>query len=82
MFVCKECGTIFSDPVKWREDMGECFGFPTYKEYKGSPCCYGNYTEAKKCNECDEWITDDYFKVGNHRYCQDCCIAYELREED
>lgn len=81
LFVCIECGHLFEKPLMWKEDMGEYFGFPTYEEYWGSPCCYGNYTEAKLCDKCGEWIADDYFKIGNQRYCQNCCHQYELGEE-
>ena len=81
LFVCVECGKVFSHPVKWKEDRGEYFGFPAYEEYWGSPCCYEDYVEAKSCDECGEWITDDYFKIGNQRYCQNCCRQYELGEE-
>lgn len=81
LFVCIECGKIFSEPIKWTEDRGECFGFSTYEEFLGSPCCYGNYVKTYQCDACGEWITDDYIKIGNERYCQECFTNYELGDE-
>ena len=82
MWICLECGEVFEDPIRWTEDRGEYFGASAYEEFEGSPCCYGNYTEAYRCDECDEWITDEYIKVGDKRYCQECCRTYELGEEE
>lgn len=81
MFVCCECGEIFSNYIRWKEDRGECFGFPTYEELCGSPCCGGNFVEAFKCDCCDEWITDDYIKVEDKRYCSECYTPMELGDE-
>lgn len=84
MFVCCECGKIFSDTIKWKEDRGEHFGFPAYEEYYGSPCCYGSYTEAYRCDCCEEYIqTEDYIKtMDGLRYCEDCIEYMKLGDED
>ena len=83
MFVCCECRNVFSDPISWMEDRGECFGFPSYEQLSGSPCCKETYVEAYQCNECGEWIiTDNYIKIGHDRYCEDCYAIYELGEEN
>lgn len=82
MFVCCECGKVFSQPIEWREDRGEHFGFPAYESLIGSPCCYGNFTEAYPCDCCGDWITGDYVKTDNgERYCENCIIHYELGDE-
>lgn len=82
MFVCLECRKVFTSPIRWKEDRGECFGFPSYEEYWGSPCCHSNYTEAYECDCCGKWITGDYIKTDNgERYCENCIVHYELGEE-
>lgn len=82
LFVCIECGKLFEAPANWKENRGECFGFPTYEELSGCPYCYGNYTEAHRCNCCGEWITGDYIKVeDSNRYCENCFIHMELGDE-
>jgi formylmethanofuran dehydrogenase subunit E len=81
LFVCLECGEIFSEPVSWKEDRGEYFGFPAYEELSGSPCCEGDYAEAYRCDSCGEWITDNYIKVGHQRYCQECYEPIDLGDE-
>jgi hypothetical protein len=83
MYVCVECGEVFSDPIRWKEDRGECFGSPSYEEYLGSPCCYSNYTEAHRCHCCDEFITGGYIKTDDDlRYCENCYRNMEIGDED
>ena len=82
MFVCCECGEIFFEPIRWKEDRGECFGFSSYEELSGSPCCYGEYTTAYECDCCGEIIQSNYVKIGDKRYCDNCFLNYELGEED
>jgi hypothetical protein len=81
MFVCLECGNLFHTLAQWEESRGECFGFPAYESYVGSPCCHGNYIEAFKCDACGEFITDDYYRLGDDRYCKDCVELCALDEE-
>ena len=82
LFVCLECGNVFSEPKQWQEDRGECFGCPAYEHFLGSPCCECDYTEAHQCDSCGAWITDNYIKIGYQRYCQDCYECLELGDED
>ena len=83
MFVCIECGGTFEDPIRWNEDRGEYFGFPSYEEYWGSPCCHGDYTEAKLCDCCGNVIQGDYIKTNNgERLCEDCFSYMKLGDED
>ena len=81
MFICTECGKIFSNPARWKEDRGEYFGFPTCEEFVGCPYCHGVHTEAYQCDDCGKWITDTYIRVKHHRYCQDCYQIFELGDE-
>ena len=84
LFVCKHCGGIFHEPIHWKEDRGECFGFPTYEEFCGSPCCRASFATAFQCDCCGEYITTEtYIKTSNdERYCEECFQCMTLGEED
>lgn len=84
LFVCKECGGIFSEPIYWKEDRGECFGFPTYENCCGSPCCLSSFAIARKCDCCGDYITtENYIKTNSdERYCEECFQYMTLGEED
>ena len=79
MFVCIECGVLFEDPVEWEEHHGLEHG--PYEHWTGCPSCHSGYAEAHRCDECSEWIVDDYIKVGDKRYCSECYWPMELGEE-
>lgn len=84
MFVCLECGCVFCEDEArtWKEDRGECFGFPSYETYSGCPNCGSGYTTTYRCDYCGEWITGDYIKVENdNRYCENCFRHMELGGE-
>ena len=78
-YVCLDCGYVFDKPIVWVEKHG--LDTPPYEQFNGCPKCGGAYTEAHKCDCCNEWITDDYIKVGDKRYCDNCYCHYELGEE-
>jgi hypothetical protein len=79
MFVCLECGCTFEDPKHCVNKHG--LDTPPYEEYSVCPECGGDYTEAFRCDCCDEWITDTYIKIGSERYCDDCYHIMKLGEE-
>ena len=80
-FVCVECGHLFVEPIWWHEEHG--LSSPPYEKVWGSPCCYGNYVEAKKCSICNKYITGRYVKTEDgDRICERCYTEYELGEED
>ena len=79
-FVCLECGEIFDKPIEWEETHR--LDTPPYEKFSGCPYCGGAYTEAPICDCCGEWITDDYIKVDDKRFCNNCFVHYDLREED
>lgn len=82
MFVCIDCGRVFEDSIHWKENIGEHFGFPAYEEFSGCPYCNGAYTEAYRCDCCEEWIVDDYYKTDDgQRYCEDCIRKIRLGDE-
>ena len=81
MFVCIECGHIFEEPQRWEETHGLDCG--PYEQFSGCNICGGAYTEAYKCDSCNEWITTErYSKTKNgDRYCEECFTVFELGDE-
>jgi hypothetical protein len=61
MYKCSNCGEIFEEPNAIKEDWGETFYV--------CPHCNGDYEEAKQCQECDEWNTEDEIYDG---WCEKC----------
>lgn len=47
MYNCDCCGRYFDEPVLYRENCGECFGFPSYEQILGCPFCGGDYEEIE-----------------------------------
>ena len=81
LFVCIECGNVFEDPKYWRETHS--LDTPPYEEWSGCPKCHGAYTEAHKCDCCDEWIDDTYIKTDDDkRYCLNCYQVMDLGDEE
>lgn len=82
MFVCLECGETFNELVAWEERHG--LDTPPYEKLSGSPCCYGAYAEAFRCNCCGDWITtEEYVKTKyGDRFCEECFTLVKLGEED
>jgi formylmethanofuran dehydrogenase subunit E len=83
MYVCKSCGNLFSEVKRWKEDRGECFGFPAYEEFVGSPCCQSGYAKARQCDSCGDYLIGSYIKLRDgSRYCEDCYQPMEIGDED
>ena len=81
MYVCLDCGCIFSEPKNYVETHG--FSTPPYEKWSGCPNCNGAYTEAYECGCCDEWIDGTYIKLEDgERICENCYTTYELGDED
>lgn len=82
MYVCLECYNTFEHPVKWEERHG--LDTPPYEQFVGSPCCYGDFTEALMCDCCGDPITtEDYITTDDgERFCEDCFRHMELGEEE
>lgn len=76
MFVCLECHEIFEEPKQWVDRHG--LDTPPYEVTYGCPYCGGTYSKAYQCYNCDEWITDDYIKVDDNRYCDECYCEFTL----
>lgn len=80
MFVCLDCGHIFEYPYCWEERHGLEYG--PFEKFSGCPRCGEPYTEAHKCECCNEWIAGEYVKLNSgERICNGCYITYELGEE-
>ena len=81
MFVCIECGHIFENPKRWEETHGLDCG--PYEQFSGCTICGGAYTEAYKCDCCNEWITtEEYAKTKNgDLYCEECFTLVKLGDE-
>lgn len=54
MWRCLWCGKEFEELAHWKEDRGECFGYPAYEDMCGCPYCYSGDVE-----EFDEWEDED-----------------------
>lgn len=80
-YVCLECGEIFSEDEvdTWEETHGLDCG--PYEKRSGCPYCGGAYTEAYRCDGCGEWITGQYIKVDDMRFCDGCFYLMELGDE-
>lgn len=73
MYVCNECNNIFSEEESRTrfEDMGECFGSPSGREYLVCPSCGSDdVEEAKKCEICEEWGHAESY--DGKQYCDEC----------
>ena len=69
MYRCVNCGHLFEEgeQKKIREDMGECHGSPSYKDYYVCPICEGDYEEIKPCKICGSYDHD-----CGEEYCNAC----------
>ena len=80
MFVCIECGNVFNVPKKYTETHGLDCG--PFEVCNACPVCGGSYTEALKCDCCENWIINDYIKTDDgKRYCENCFCNMRLGEE-
>ena len=62
MYKCLDCGEVFDEPASVRETHGFTDGFA--ETFYMCPHCNGDYEEAKQCQECDEWHTDNELYDG------------------
>jgi len=74
MFICNECRELFEDPKPMREYHSEVDG---YERYDVCPICgCEDIEEAYMCEECGEYITDDYRKREIFDLCKECEFDY------
>lgn len=80
MYICHECGHIFTDSITLIERHG--LDAPPYEYFEVSPCCQSNYTEAFICDKCGEYIdTETYVEIENNRYCENCFIIKNIYDD-
>lgn len=71
MLKCNYCGCVIEDDElgTHEEDRGEFWGSPCSETVCDDCSCGGDFEEATRCKECDEWFTDDELING---YCKEC----------
>lgn len=81
MLICVECGALFEQAKTVVERHG--LDTPPYEEYLACPHCSGtNIHQARRCDVCDEWITDGYIKtLGGERICDECYTRHDVEDD-
>ncbi len=69
MYKCLDCGCVFDEPISWSESRGEYWGMPCSEEVSGCPYCKGDYEEAYKCEECNEFFLEEELHSD---LCEEC----------
>jgi hypothetical protein len=67
MYKCLDCGEVFEEPAPVRETHGFTDGFA--ETFYMCPHCNGDYEETKRCQECEEWHTEDELYAS---WCEKC----------
>ena len=80
MYKCLDCGHIFEDgeEKRYTENVGECFGFPAYQEFRSCPICGGDFEETVRCEICGEEHLSEELNGG---VC-DSCIDQKRKDFD
>ncbi len=79
MYKCLDCGHVFEEPKQYSEDRtpgGAFEGGSFIEHYTGCPVCSGAYKEAKQCEICGKYFTDDELTDTTEMIngdCGDCC---------
>lgn len=63
MYICSDCGLIFSEPKHYSEDRtpgGAFEGGSFIEHYTGCPACSGAYEEAYECQRCGEYCKNNF----------------------
>lgn len=76
MFICKECGHVFSEPGYYEESRpyGEA---DVYETFSCCPCCKGDYEEAVQCECCEEYFSKDEMEYND--ICPTCIESYQKK---
>ena len=79
MYLCLDCGYIFSNPKTYTETHG--LDTPPYEKYLACPVCGGAFVETYPCAICDNWITGDYIELSNGDIiCDDCYVCKHIED--
>ena len=77
VFVCLDCGHIFTDAVRYKETHG--FSDGRYETWDGCPKCSGAFVETRCCDNCDKYIVDRYIKTINGDFlCNNCYTERDI----
>lgn len=68
MYICRDCGEIFSEPETYTENHPYGMGYAS-ETFGCCPCCGGDYEEAVKCADCEEYFLQDDLNNGMCEYC-------------
>ena len=77
MFACRNCGSFFSEPKRYREKHG--FDDEPSEEFDGCPYCAGDYVDALICSICGDIISGKYIELEDHNVCGMC---YALKDTE
>lgn len=79
MYLCLDCRDLFDEPIKYTEKHS--LDTPPYETWFGCPSCGGGYIEAKQCDICKDWITDEYIEINNGTFVCDNCYCIKNIED-
>lgn len=77
LYVCEDCGSVFTAPATLYEHHDELDECPAEK-LSVCPYCksYAIY-EARQCDMCGEYVTEDYVVLSDGTVaCSDCYTVY------
>lgn len=79
-FVCVDCGCVFEHPKSYVERHG--LDSPPYEKTYGCPKCGGAYVKARKCDNCNQFITDGYVVINDGSvYCDECYTERSIDDD-
>ena len=62
MYICKDCGALFEEPVVWYDDpspTGVSLPSGCYEYHECPSCGSDDFTEAKECEACGDHYDGD-----------------------
>ena len=72
MYRCENCGHLFEDGEQAVTYETHGFYQPPYEEIHSCPVCGGDFEDVHKCQECEEWHTEDELYDG---WCEKCLVG-------
>ena len=68
-YICDNCAHIFEDGEQRIVTETHGFSDDLAERFEVCPVCGGTYSEAKRCNGCNEWHSEGVLYFG---WCADC----------
>lgn len=79
MFICLDCGRLFEEAVAYTETHGFTDGL--YETWNGCPRCGGAFVETRCCDNCGEYIVNQYIKTtSGELICDNCYVEKDISE--